>query len=102
MKTFQVLRYYSILMQLFILRKFNCFILLDHNLDKSPDDMIEIFKKDARLYANKSAKVALDELQLLFSYCNLLGLSEKVIKVLLSYDNFHFKRFFFRLFSIQV
>ena len=46
---------------------------------KGGEDLIEILQKDEKLMSVKDAKTAVDEMKILFQYCNVLGITDKVI-----------------------
>ena len=46
---------------------------------KGGDDLIETLQKDEKLMSVEDAKTAVDEMKILFQYCNVLGITDKVI-----------------------
>lgn len=46
---------------------------------KGGEDLIEILQKDEKLMSVEDAKTAVDEMKILFQYCNVLGITDKVI-----------------------
>ena len=46
---------------------------------KGGEDLIETLQKDEKLMSVEDAKTAVDEMKILFQYCNVLGITDKVI-----------------------